>query len=345
MSNMKKFLILGVAAPMFALILVAARIYYVIDVWKYQGPEVIFEIKPGDTFSGINYRLGRDGLVNSTKIFHRYCKINGLLTRFKSGKYQIPSSSNMLDVINILVHGTAITSEVTIPEGKNMYEIATILENKKIINSSQDFIKMAKDPELLKELDIAADSVEGYLYPETYKFTSNSEPTFIIKSLVKLFRQKTSTLDFSKSQLSSHQVIILASIVEKETGAKQERPIIAGVFMNRLKKRMRLQSDPTTIYGIWEKYKGNLKKEHLLEHTPYNTYKIGGLPAGPISNPGIDSIKAVLEPKGHDYLYFVSQNDGTHIFSKSYSDHLKAVEHFQKNGSNREGKSWRNLRQ
>ena len=151
-------------------------------------------------------------------------------------------------------------------------------------------------------------------------------------------------LDFSRAALDLHSIVILASIVEKETGAKQERPTIAGVFHNRLKKRMRLQSDPTTIYGMYENYRGNLRKEHLLKKTPYNTYKISGLPKGPISNPGIKSIEAALSPTNHSYLYFVSKNDGTHIFTKTYKDHLKAVKKWQLTRRNRVGKSWRDLK-
>jgi UPF0755 protein len=130
-------------------------------------------------------------------------------------------------------------------------------------------------------------------------------------------------------------------MVEKETGDKSERPTIAGVFMNRLKINMRLQSDPTTIYGMFEKYNGNITRKDLLTPSDYNTYTVKALPIGPIANPGILSIKAVLNPAKHDYLYFVSQNDGTHIFSEDYGNHQQAVNKWQKNAKNREGKSWR----
>jgi UPF0755 protein len=163
--------------------------------------------------------------------------------------------------------------------------------------------------------------------------------------MISLFEKKTEHLNFSHSFLNKHQVIILASVVEKETGAKFERPAIAGVFTNRLKKRMRLESDPTTIYGIWSRYKGNIRKSDLLEVTPYNTYKIPALPIGPISNPSIEAIEAVLNPSEHEFLFFVSKNDGTHVFSKSYKDHAAAVDSFQKNNQARKGKSWRDLKQ
>ena len=161
--------------------------------------------------------------------------------------------------------------------------------------------------------------------------------------MVKHFFKKWQTLNLNVSSQKRHDLITLASIIEKETGASFERPTISGVFHNRLKKRMRLQSDPTTIYGIYEKFTGNLRKKHLLQKTPYNTYKIFGLPLGPISNPGLESLKAAITPKKHNYLYFVSKNDGTHKFSRNYKDHLKAVTAFQKNRAARKGKSWRDL--
>ena len=161
--------------------------------------------------------------------------------------------------------------------------------------------------------------------------------------MVETFNQQTKDVDFSASSFSKKDLIILASVVEKETGAAHERPMIAGVFHNRLRKRMRLQSDPTTIYRIYESFNGNLRKKHLQEKTPYNTYKISGLPIGPICNPGRKAIEAVLKPADHEFLFFVSQNDGTHVFAKNYADHRKNVDFFQKNYANRRGKSWRDL--
>jgi len=159
--------------------------------------------------------------------------------------------------------------------------------------------------------------------------------------MVNQFNKKFSLVDFQLTTLNPRQVLILASIVEKETGDKKERPMIAGVFLNRLKLKMRLQSDPTTIYGKFEEYNGNLSKKDLLTPTEYNTYTIPALPIGPICNPGIEAINAVLKPIDHKYLYFVSQNDGTHVFSENYEKHLEAVKRWQLNAKNREGRSWR----
>ncbi len=344
MSKKNLFIFLFLA-PAFALILSAIHIYYGIYVWEFKGPTTTFEIKPGDGFGSINYRLAEEKIIYSPRLFHRYAKFSQKLTSFKAGVYEVNPGLNMSGALELLTSGRSITSKVTIPEGKNLFEIANILEEAKIISSAEEFIRLAKSEQFVKSLGINAQRIEGFLYPDTYNFTPNSSPQFVIESMYSVFKAKTSELDFSKSNLTKFQVVTLASMVEKETGAKFERPRIAGVFHNRLSKRMRLQSDPTTIYGIYENYNGNLRKKDLLEKTPYNTYKIPGLPIGPISNPGIESIKAVLEPEKHQYLYFVSKNDGTHIFSKSYKDHNEAVKTWQINRKNRAGKSWRDLKQ
>lgn len=334
------------AAPAFAFAAAALMVYYMMAVWSYSGKPVVFEIKPGEGFSRINGKLHQKGLISNPKLFHRYAQMNGLMTKFKAGRFEIKSNSNMLDVFDTLIKGQSLTDDVTIPEGKNLFEIAEILKNENIIKDKENFISLAKSPDFAKDLGIPAERLEGYLHPETYKFTPKSDSSDVIKNMVQVFNKKVEDLDFSQAPLglSKHEVIILASVVEKETGAAFERPMIAGVFINRLKKRMRLQSDPTTIYGIYERFNGNLRKKDLLEKTPYNTYKIGGLPKGPISNPGLSSIKAVLNPKDHAYLYFVSQNDGTHVFSKTYKEHREAVERYQKNYKARQGKSWRDLK-
>jgi UPF0755 protein len=340
--NKKHIFILAVGAPLFAIFLAAVQVYYNLAIWEYKGKEVIFTIKPGEPFSRINYRLKKKHLISNSRIFHHYVSYKQQLTKFKAGEYSIKPNTTMVELLNILLHGKSKTIAVTIPEGKNIFEIGKILERKNIIQYAK-FITLAKDRTFTKSLGIPAERVEGYLFPETYHFTKQSPAKIVIKTMVNQLKKKTKHLDFKQGNLTPHQIIILASIVEKETGAGWERPIIAGVFLNRLKKHMRLQSDPTTIYGIFEHFNGNLKKKHLLEKTPYNTYKISGLPKGPICNPGLEAINAVLHPKKHNYLYFVSMNDGTHVFSARYSDHVRAVNKYQKSRKYRQGRSWRDL--
>ncbi len=340
MSNKNIIFLFG--APLLAIMLWSVRVYYDLAIWKYEGPPVVFVVSPGEGFSKINGRLAKMGLISSAKVFHRYCQLKDYMGKFRTGSFEITTGSNLTDVADILIYGKPITITVTIPEGKNIYDIGKILEEKKV-SSYKEFISLAKDPQFVKNLNLPGSSVEGYLFPDTYSFPPETSASVIISSMVKQFKKNFQNLDLSNSKLNPHEVVILASIVEKETGAPEERPTIAGVFLNRLKKRMRLQSDPTTIYGTYEKFEGNLSKKHLQEENPYNTYKISGLPIGPICNPGIKSIEAVLNPETHGNLYFVSKNDGTHIFSPTYEEHSKAVREWQINRKNREGKSWRDL--
>jgi UPF0755 protein len=173
--------------------------------------------------------------------------------------------------------------------------------------------------------------LEGYLFPDTYQFGRGISPSLIIDAMVKRFWQMVGPLtDRAKETgMTMQEIVTLASIVEKETGQPSERPLIASVFLNRLKSGMRLESDPTVIYGL-ENFDGNLRKKDLVQRSPYNTYVIHGLTPGPICNPGLESIKAVIFPAKTDYLYFVSKNDGSHHFSRTLSEHNQAVERYQK---------------
>lgn len=336
----KSLLILFVYAPLLSIALVCARIYYAAEVWRYEGANREFVIYPGENFSTINARLAKQELITSPRLFHRYGQFKGYINKLRTGRFLIKNNSNMMDVFNTLINEKNFVSLFTIPEGKNIYEIAQMLEDQEF-TKAKDFIAAAKDKKLLAELGVSADSAEGYLYPESYDFTFEKNAKEIVKTMIKEFQKKIATLDFTTSKLTPREILILASIVEKETGNKKERRMVAGVFHNRLKINMRLQSDPTTIYGMFERYKGNITKQDLLTPSPYNTYTIAALPKGPISNPGIEAIKAVLNPEEHKYLYFVSQNDGTHIFSENYGAHTEAVKKWQVNARNREGKSWR----
>lgn len=337
----KNHILFLVGAPLLAILLVAFKVYYSAYVWRYKGPDAYFFIKPSESFSSINSRLAKEKLITSPRLFHRLSQWNGVMTKFKSGQYQIKTNSNLMDVYNTFINEKSLAMYFTVPEGKNMYEIGKMLEEH-AITSYQDFITLCKKPEFVKSLGIKGLSVEGYLYPETYDFAPNLPADQVIKTMVREFRKKMMAVDISQSKMSLEEIITLASMVEKETGDKSERPIIAGVFLNRLKIKMRLQSDPTTIYGMYETYDGNISRKDLLTPSDYNTYTVKALPIGPISNPGVASINAVLHPAMHKYLYFVSQNEGRHFFSENYTQHQEAVVKWQKTAKNREGKSWRN---
>mgnify|MGYP001206840367 CR=1 FL=1 len=339
----KAFIISSLLAPIFASIFLAIH-FSIIFFSPYAGENTTFTVRPGEGFAKVNGRLAQKNLISDARLFHYYAKYTDKMTKIKAGTYEINNGMHMGEILDTLVDGVPILTSVTIPEGKNMYEIGKILEENKI-TSYKDFIKECRDQENIALINAEAPSVEGYLFPDTYKFAKETPAREVVRAMINLFNQKVADLDFSQANLNKHEVIILASIVEKETGAKFERPTIAGVYLNRLAKNMRLQADPTTIYGIWENYNGNLKKKHLLQKTDYNTYKMAGLPLGPIASPSLAAIKAVLKPKDHNFIYFVSKNDGTHVFTPTYKEHLKAVEYWQKNYRNRKGKSWRDLKQ
>lgn len=339
----KALLFMFVVGPLLAAIMVGGTVAFIMSR-PYQGDDTTFTVQNGDTFGKINKRLYDQNLINNTRIFHYYAQYKGVMTKFRAGNFTITRGSTMPQVLETLVYGQPNLTSITIPEGKNMYEIAKLLEAAGITNEVE-FLEAVQHPDLISQLKIQATSLEGYLYPETYRFAPHTPAKTVAKTMIDLFNKKTENINFDHPFLNKHQVIVLASVVEKETGAKIERPQIAGVFTNRLKKRMRLQSDPTTIYGMWKRYTGNIRKADLLEPTPYNTYTVAALPQGPISNPSIEAIEAVLHPAQHEFLFFVSKNDGTHIFSKTYKDHNQAVQDFQKNSRARDGKSWRNLKQ
>ena len=189
-------------------------------------------------------------------------------------------------------------------------------------------------------------SLEGYLFPDTYHFVKRASTREIIWAMYDNFKRNFngSIAEEARRQgFTRHQFVTLASIVEKETGSPSDRALISSVFRNRLAKKMRLESDPTTIYGMWERYTGNIRRSDLREMTPYNTYMVSGLPLGPIANPGRAAFKATLHPAQTRYLFFVSRNDGTTHFSETFREHGKAVQQYQKTPRERAGKSWRDL--
>jgi UPF0755 protein len=267
------------------------------------------------------------------------------------GEYALDRSMTPQEVLGVLVSGKSIQYPITFPEGSNVFEMAAALEAKGLYKA-EEFLKAVRDPALIQKLlAIEVSSLEGYLFPETYNVTKFTPMNELIANMVQNFKNAYQTLEAQGSlapvQLARHELVTLASVVEKETGAPEERPLIASVFYNRLQKNMKLQSDPTIIYGIWVEtgaYKQNISREDITRATRYNTYTVPRLPFGPIANPGRESLAAVMKPARSEYLYFVSKNDGTHIFTRTYEDHTRAVKDFQLNPAARQGTSWRDLK-
>ena len=286
----------------------------------------------------------------------RLLAIKGKGVRMRAGEFTVPLNLSPLQVVRLLETAKPVQYRVTVPEGRTMKQIAALFSRDNWIDSTV-FLALTNNKEFIQKLGIEADSLEGYLFPETYTLvrgevdeqslirTMTNNFKSVWKQLTEMEPQNTKT-DPEKSsqkkakkkpveQYNRHQLLTMASIVEKETGSAGERDVIAAVFYNRLRRGMRLQSDPTTIYGIKD-FNGNLTRADLKETTPYNTYVIAGLPPGPICNPGKTALQAVLQPADVSYLYFVSKNNGSHYFSKTLKEHNRAVYKFQKNKKSRQ---------
>jgi UPF0755 protein len=309
---------------------------------------VLIEVGKGQTPPTISRQLEAMQVIRNEKIFLYYGKLRGSWAKIKAGEYELSPSMTPAQIFDVMISGVSVARPFLVREGQNSYEIAEQIETKGFGPKSQ-FLKLIGDSKFIETLGLspAPKSLEGYLFPDTYLFQRKSTQEEIVRAMVKRFQSVWGPNEAQRAHelgMTRDQVITLASVVEKETGAPEERPIISGVFHNRLRKKMKLQSDPTTIYGIWARYKGNLHRADLLDANPYNTYYIAALPAGPISNPGIEAIQATLNPAQHHYLYFVSKNDGTHVFTSTYEDHARAVASFQMNAKARQGKSWRDLK-
>lgn len=333
-ESLKVFKIIFISATV---LFVCAGAWAVVDMHHFiHSPagttdnQATFIIRAGETFNELAARLKHKGIIASTTRFRLYSRITGSDKRLKAGEYRLSATMTPAQILDMLVQGRSIVYRLTVPEGYTIEQIAREIARQGL-GTSEDIQKLATDPLVAQSYAIEAQTLEGYLFPDTYYFPKDVEPRKIIAKMVEHFKaqfqpvwqQRAKELNFSV-----HQIVTLASIIEKETGAPSERPIIASVFHNRLKKKMRLESDPTVIYGI-PNFDGNIKRHHLQTRTPYNTYKIRGLPPGPIANPGSASIEAALYPDQTDFLYFVAKKDGTHHFSTNIKDHNRAVRKYQ----------------
>lgn len=294
------------------------------------GREEVFVIEAGRTFREVAQDLEKRGLIKSKMLLVLWSRIMRYGKDIKSGEYILSAATPPLKILEKLRQGKILLHAVTIPEGATREQIADALQEKNLVPRSL-FLSLTEEAAVLEKYRVSGASLEGYLFPDTYHFGRGISPSIVIDTMFSRFQQMIGPLAEKAGEMgmSLEEIVILASIVEKETGQPDERPLIASVFLNRLKQGMRLQSDPTVIYGM-ESFGGRIRKKHLSEKTPYNTYVIRGLPPGPICNPGIESIKAVISPANTDYLYFVSKNDGTHHFSKTLTEHNRAVDRYQR---------------
>ena len=316
--------------------LLAGIAWYLLSPAQVGTSDQTFYVMEGSSLSEVSDGLEKGGFIRSRTAFLLWAKFTGHARHIKAGEYCLNPEMPSLHILEILSRGEIVTHPVTIPEGYSRMQIAALLEQKGLLDRNE-FLTLTGDPDMPVRYGLSGPDLEGYLYPDTYQFSRGLSARSIVDVMVKRFLEVIAPLrdQIKASGMTLAEVVILASIVEKETGCAEERPLIASVFLNRLKKRNRLESDPTVIYGIKD-FNGNLTKKDLLKHTPYNTYAIRGLPPGAIANPGEAALKAVLYPADTSYMYFVSKNDGTHHFSKTLSEHNNAVRIYQKNRRSRQ---------
>ncbi len=288
-------------------------------------------VPQGASFGIIAMELKKEGIITNAGRFSLLARFKGAVKRIKAGEYEFTASMLPTEVLDRMATGQTKDYYVTIPEGYNIREIAAVLDDLNILDKGE-FIEKAMDASFAASLGIDGNSCEGYLFPDTYRFTKGMTAEDIIKKMALKFNKVYSEIEYKMPyglKMPKKQIVALASIIEKESGDDSEKPIISAVFHNRLKVGMRLESDPTVIYGI-ENFNGNLTKKDLFTRTAYNTYRIYGLPSGPIANPGRTSLEAALSPSRVPYLFFVSKNDGTHFFSRNLREHNRAVQFYQK---------------
>ena len=292
------------------------------DLYKgYGTTEQFVDIPRGASVSDIGARLADAGVIRDTTVFRAAVWWLGHSRALKAGEYRFNRPVSASDVVEILARGDVYTRRVTFPEGLTITEMADIYESRGF-GPARAFVEAAHDPTPIRELDPDARDLEGYLFPETYTLPRDTKPSALVAMMVDRFRatcDDSCRLKAEEQGMTLRQLVTLASLVEKETGKADERPLVAVVYRNRLKIGMPMQADPTVIYALAKRgrYDGNLRREDLALASPYNTYKYPGLPPGPIASPGNASLDAALSPSDETFLYFVSRNDGSHVFASS----------------------------
>jgi UPF0755 protein len=299
----------------------------------YVASEQFVEIRPGTGTRAIGDRLVTAGVVRDQVTFRVALWMSGQATRLKAGEYRFTDPATPAGVIDKIARGDVFVIPLTIPEGLTMREMSKIFEAKGF-GPASTFVDAAHDATLVRALAPEAHDLEGYLFPDTYPLSRHTDAPRLVRLMADAFERALSP-DLRAAALarglSIHQVVTLASIVEKETANPDERPLIASVYENRLRIGMALQCDPTVIYALDQAghYDGNLRRADLELNSPYNTYRHPGLPPGPIAAPGRASLDAVVHPADSDYLYFVSRNDGSHEFATTLAEHNRNVQKYQ----------------
>ena len=306
-----------------AAVVAAALLAYGLLLPAGPSQQKLVQLRPGSSARRIAADLKKAGIIHSQYAFLFWHYTHGHKS-LKAGEYSFDHPARLREIYDRVAHGDIYVHLVVIPEGYNIYDIAQAIEDGGL-GRRNDFLKIARtDVSLIRDLDPQAPSLEGYLFPDTYRFTRTQSMHDMAAAMVHRFRQAAHELGLNQD---FHSVVTMASIVEKETAVDAERPAVASVFYNRLKRRMTLSTDPTVIYAalLNDRYRGSIYQSDLKYDSPYNTYRNAGLPPGPISNPGKASLQAAMHPASTEYLYFVSDNQGHHKFSSTPEEHARNV--------------------
>lgn len=299
----------------------------------FAGEEVFVDIPQGSSVSAMADRLAAAGVVSHPLIFRVAARMSGAERSLQAGEYRFAEPATPAQVVQRLARGDVYTRAVTFREGLTIWDMAEVFEAAGL-GVAEDFLREARDPARIQSLDPDARSLEGYLFPDTYRLPRSAGAAGMVDAMIAGFlRAFDNELRAAAAArgMSVREVVTIASLVEKETAVGSERPIVSAVYQNRLRIGMGLQCDPTVIYALRlaNRWNGNLTRENLRIDSPYNTYRYAGLPPGPIAAPGRASIEAAIRPSADKYLYFVSRNDGTHVFATTLAEHNRNVQEWQ----------------
>ena len=323
---------IGFLIPIAGLIWFANLYYAPHPRLDFKGETKYVLIKKGEILNDVADKLDQIGAIPSKAKFIFFANLTGSSARLRAGRYAIKPQSSIAYIIRIMKRGESSPFNVTIPEGLTTAQIANILESTLDMEISP-FRDAVKDRSLLDSLQIESNNLEGYLAPSTYNFYYDENPRKIVAKMTTHFFESLPDSFENKAKklgLTFNQAVVLASLIEKEAMLDSERPLIAAVFLNRLRKGWRLECDPTVIYGMGELNRP-LSRADLAFDSPYNTYRIYGLPPGPIANPGVKALEAAVNPAKVGYFYFVAKGDGSHIFSYTLQDHNNAIYRIRRN--------------
>jgi UPF0755 protein len=320
---------------LFVLALLIAGAAYASLYAAYQGfrEPVIVDFPKGTSTQAMARELAQNGVIRYSWQFLMARALHSG-RKLQAGEYQFARTATPSDVFDRIARGDVFFYQVVVPEGSNIFDIAAIVGRLDFLSASE-FLRAARDPSLIRDLSPAAPSLEGYLFPATYRVTRSTTVKQLCAMMTGHFRKQWRDLQAGHSQpLPVNDTVTLASLVEKETGQPAERPVVASVYENRLRKGMTLDCDPTTIYAalLDDRYRGTIYRSDLASDNAYNTYRHAGLPPGPIANPGVAALRAALSPAQTDYLYFVAKPDGSggHQFSETMAQHNLAVEQYRR---------------